>query len=91
MNLMMPGSKNMNYTYILKCADNTLYCGWTNHLEKRLKAHNEGKGAKYTKARRPVALAYYEEFLTKEDAMRREAAIKKLSRKDKLKLIGETG
>lgn len=81
----------MNYTYILKCADNTLYCGWTNHLEKRLKAHNEGKGAKYTKARRPVALAYYEEFHTKEEAMRREAAIKKLSRKDKLKLMEEPG
>ncbi|GLC79521.1 GIY-YIG nuclease family protein [Lacrimispora brassicae] len=79
----------MNYTYILKCADDTLYCGWTNHLEKRLTAHNQGKGAKYTKARRPVALAYWEEFSTKEEAMRREAAIKKLSRKDKLKLMGE--
>lgn len=81
----------MNYTYILKCADNTLYCGWTNHLENRLKAHNQGKGAKYTKTRRPVALAYWEEFSTKEEAMRREAAIKKLSRKDKLKLMGEIG
>jgi len=81
--------KNMNYTYILKCADDTLYCGWTNHLEKRLTAHNQGKGAKYTKARRPVVLAYWEEFSTKEEAMRREAAIKKLSRKDKLKLMGE--
>ncbi|MFT4005591.1 MAG: GIY-YIG nuclease family protein [Lacrimispora sp.] len=77
----------MNYTYILKCADDSLYCGWTNHLEKRLKAHNEGKGAKYTRARRPVVLAYYEEFSTKEEAMSREAAIKKLSRKDKLKLV----
>lgn len=79
----------MNYTYILRCADDTLYCGWTNHLENRLKAHNEGKGAKYTKCRRPVALAYWEEFSTREEAMRREAAIKKLSRKDKLKLMGE--
>lgn len=76
----------MNYTYLVKCADNTLYCGWTSCLEKRLQAHNEGKGAKYTKARRPVTLAYYETFSTKEEAMRREAAIKKLSRKDKLKL-----
>lgn len=50
----------MNYTYLLKCADDTLYCGWTNQLDKRLKAHNDGKGAKYTKARRPVSLAYYE-------------------------------
>ena len=77
----------MNYTYLLKCADDTLYCGWTNQLDKRLKAHNEGKGAKYTKTRRPVSLAYYEIFETKEEAMRREVAIKKLSRKDKLKLV----
>lgn len=79
----------MNYTYILRCADDTLYCGWTNHLEKRIKAHNEGKGAKYTKTRRPVSLAYFEEFETKQEAMKREAAIKKLSRKDKLNLFGE--
>ena len=77
----------MNYTYLLKCADDTLYCGWTNQLDKRLKAHNDGTGAKYTKARRPVSLAYYEIFETKEEAMRREAAIKKLSRKDKLELV----
>lgn len=76
----------MNYTYLLKCADGTLYCGWTNQLDKRIEAHNEGKGAKYTRARRPVSLAYYEIFETKEEAMRREAAIKKLSRKAKLKL-----
>lgn len=80
--------ENINYTYILKCADGSLYCGWTNHLEQRVRAHNEGKGAKYTKARRPVVLAYYEKYATKEEAMRREAAIKKLSRKDKLKLLG---
>ena len=52
----------MNYTYILKCKDGTFYTGWTNNLEKRLKDHNEGKGAKYTKARRPVELVYYEAF-----------------------------
>lgn len=79
--------ESINYTYILKCADGSLYCGWTNRLEQRVKAHNEGKGAKYTRARRPVVLAYYEEFATKEEAMRREAAIKKLPRKDKLKLL----
>lgn len=79
----------MNYTYILRCADDTLYCGWTNHLEKRIKAHNEGKGAKYTKTRRPVSLAYFEEFDTRQEAMKREAAIKKMSRKDKLNLFGE--
>ena len=77
----------MNYTYLLECADRTLYCGWTNDLKKRVKAHNEGKGAKYTKPRRPVTLVYYEEFDTKEEAMRREAAIKRLSRVQKKALI----
>lgn len=77
----------MNYTYLLECADQTLYCGWTNNLEKRLKAHNSGTGAKYTKPRRPVVLVYYEEFETKEEAMRREAAIKKLTRQEKKRLI----
>ena len=56
----------MNYTYILHCADGTLYCGWTNDLKKRLHAHNSGTGAKYTKSRRPVTLAYYEACETKE-------------------------
>ncbi len=78
----------MNYTYILRCADDTLYCGWTNHLEKRLIAHNQGKGAKYTKARRPVVLAYWEEFSTKEEAMRREAAIKKTYQEGQAKTDG---
>jgi len=80
----------MNYTYLVKCADNTLYCGWTNHLERRMEAHNQGKGAKYTKTRRPVELVYYESYPTKEEAMRREVQIKKLSRKDKLSLIEKT-
>lgn len=77
----------MNYTYILKCSDGTLYTGWTNDLDRRLEAHNSGKGAKYTKTRRPVTLAYYEEFETKELAMKREYAIKQLRKKEKLKLI----
>ena len=77
----------MNYTYILKCKDGTFYTGWTNNLEKRLKDHNEGKGAKYTKARGPVELVYYEAFLTKEEAMSREYAIKQMSRKEKEELI----
>ena len=79
----------MNYTYLLECADHTLYCGWTNDLEKRVKAHNSGCGAKYTKARRPVVLVYFEEFQTKEEAMRREAAIKRLTRKEKMRLMEE--
>lgn len=78
-----------NYMYLLLCGDGTLYCGWTNHLEERVRAHNEGRGAKYTKSRRPVTLAYYEEFDTKQEAMRREWAVKRLSRKEKLRLIGE--
>ncbi len=77
----------MNYTYILRCKDGTYYTGWTNHIEKRVKAHNQGKGAKYTRARRPVELVYYEVFDTKEEAMRREWEIKQLSRKEKEKLI----
>ena len=77
----------MNYTYILKCKDGSLYTGWTNDLEQRVAAHNTGKGAKYTKARRPVKLVYFEEFETKEQAMKREYAIKQMARKDKLELV----
>lgn len=77
----------MNYTYILECADGTFYCGWTNDLEQRIKAHNEGKGAKYTRPRRPVKLIYFETFDTKEEAMKREYRIKQLTRAQKEKLI----
>lgn len=77
----------MNYTYILKCRDGSLYTGWTNDLERRVREHNVGKGAKYTKSRRPVSLVYFEIFDTKEEAMSREYAIKHLKRKDKLKLL----
>ena len=77
----------MNYTYILKCKDGSLYTGWTNDLEQRVAAPNTGKGAKYTKARRPVELVYFEEFETKEQAMKREYAIKQMARKDKLELV----
>lgn len=77
----------MNYTYILRCKDNTLYTGWTNNLEKRIEMHNSGKGAKYTKARLPVELVYYEQFETKEEAMKREFAIKQMTRKQKDALI----
>lgn len=79
----------MNYTYILICKDGSLYTGWTNDLEKRVACHNAGKGAKYTKARIPVELAYYESFQSKEEAMRREWEIKRLTRKEKLALIEE--
>ena len=76
-----------NYTYILKCKDETLYTGWTNDIEKRLEAHNAGKGAKYTRSRRPVELVYLEQFETKEEAMRREYAIKHMTRRAKLGLV----
>ncbi|XRK15445.1 putative endonuclease [Elusimicrobium posterum] len=66
-----------NYTYILKCADGTLYTGWTNDTKKRLAAHNSGKGCKYTRTRCPVELVYSESFETKQQAMAREFAIKK--------------
>ena len=81
----------MNYTYILKCRDGTLYTGWTNDLEKRLKAHNAGHGAKYTRSRTPVELVYYETFETKVEAQKREYAIKKMTRAEKQKLIGDVG
>ena len=77
----------MNYTYIVRCRDGSLYTGWTNNLEKRIKDHNSGRGAKYTKSRRPVLMAYYEEFATKEEAMRREWEIKQLKRQEKQDLV----
>lgn len=77
----------MNYIYILRCCDDTLYTGWTNDLEKRVRTHMEGKGAKYTRARLPVSLAYYECFETKQEAMRREWEIKQMDRKEKLRMI----
>lgn len=79
----------MNYTYIVRCADDTLYTGWTNDLNNRLKAHNEGRGARYTRPRRPVELVYYEAFPSKAEAMSREYAIKKLTRRQKESLCNE--
>ena len=76
-----------NYTYILKCGDGSLYTGWSNDIAARLEQHRRGKGAKYTKSRRPVTLVYQESFDTKEEAMRREYAIKRFSRKKKMELI----
>ncbi len=76
-----------NYVYIVRCHDQTLYTGWTNHLEKRIEAHNAGKGAKYTKARRPVELVYFETFERKSDALKREYQIKQLKKSEKEKLI----
>ena len=83
----LKGDGYMNYTYILKCRDNSLYTGWTNDIDKRLKAHNDGKGAKYTNSRRPVELIYYEKYETKEEAMKREYAIKHMTRRAKEELL----
>lgn len=75
------------YAYMLRCADDTLYCGWTNDLTHRLAAHNSGQGAKYTRGRGPVRLAYSELFATQGEAMRREAQLKKLTRPQKEALL----
>lgn len=76
------------YTYMVRCQDGSLYTGWTNNLEKRVKAHNEGKGAKYTRNRRPVELVYAEMHETKQEAMSREAKIKRFTKKEKEELAG---
>ena len=81
----------MFYTYILECADGSLYTGYTNDLDKRVKAHNESKtGAKYTKGKRPVKLVYSETFKSLSKALKREVQIKNLTRKQKLELIGKS-
>ena len=78
---------NINYTYIVECSDGTYYTGWTTDIRKRILIHNAKKGAKYTRARTPVKLVYLEQADTKQQAMRREAQIKKLSRYEKELLI----
>lgn len=75
------------WVYILRCRDGTLYTGITDDVERRLKAHNSGKGAKYTRGRGPVEMVYREQHLNKSAALKREIAIKKLSREEKLTLI----
>ena len=75
------------YTYILECGDGSLYTGWTNDLGKRVKTHNAGQGAKYTRSRLPVRLVYFEAFADKREAQSREYQIKKLTRAQKLALI----
>ena len=75
------------YAYIVECADGTLYSGWTNDLEKRVAAHNAGQGAKYTRSRLPVRLRYFETFEEKSDALKRECALKRMTRAEKMTLI----
>jgi putative endonuclease len=75
------------FVYIIECADKTLYTGWTTDIERRLKAHNAGRGARYTQQRRPVRLVYLEELPDRRAAQKRELEIKRLSRTGKLKLV----
>ena len=77
------------YVYILRCGDGTLYTGMTDDVQRRLAAHRAGKGAKYTRGRGPLELAYAEEQPDKSAAMRRECAIKRLRREEKERLIQE--
>ena len=77
------------YCYILECSDGTFYTGWTNDPERRVAQHNKGRGARYTKTRRPVKLVYLEEQPDKIAALKRERAIKKMRRTQKSKLVDE--
>jgi putative endonuclease len=77
----------IHYVYILECADGALYTGWTTDIEHRIRTHNSGKGAKYTRSRLPVTLIYSEKYETKSEALKREHAIKKLSHDEKAALI----
>jgi putative endonuclease len=77
----------MHYVYIVECKDGTLYTGYTVDLEKRMSAHNDGKGAKYTRGRLPIVLKYFEEYNVKNDALKREIKIKSYNKSRKLKLI----
>ncbi len=77
----------MNYVYLLRCADGSLYCGWTTDLKARLAAHNSGRGAKYTRSRLPVALAYSEAYEDRREALSREWHIKRMSHAEKEEMI----
>ena len=74
------------FVYLLRGADGSLYCGWTNDPQRRLRAHNEGRGAKYTRSRRPVALVWLERCGDRSAALRREREIKRMSREEKIRL-----
>ena len=80
----------MCYIYIVRCSYDTLYTGWTTNIERRIKCHNSGKGAKYTRCRLPVELVYFETFEDKSTALKREYEIKQLSRDKKLLLINQS-
>ena len=79
----------MYFAYIMRCADGTLYTGYTDDIARREAVHNSGRGAKYTRSRLPVKMVYHESFATRSEAMKRECAIKRLLREQKLKLIAD--
>lgn len=79
--------ENNHYFYVLQCSDTSYYAGYTNNLEKRIATHNAGKGAKYTKARTPVSCIYFEQFESKQEALRKEYAFKQLTRAQKIQYM----
>lgn len=81
--------ENNHFVYILRCADNTLYTGYTTNIKRRIKMHESGKGAKYTRGRAPFTLVFEQSFPTKSEAMQKEHAIKQLSRSEKVMLINK--
>lgn len=85
----MVKNNDNHYIYILECGDGSYYTGYTNDLTQRLRKHEEGKGAKYTRGRGPLSLVFQESFSTKQEAMRMEFAVKKLNRSEKERIIKE--
>lgn len=86
----MKNDEKTYYAYMVRCADGTIYSGYTTEPRRRIAVHNRGLGAKYTRSRLPVKLVYIKSFPTKRDALKQEAALKKLSHADKITLIEES-
>jgi len=78
------------FVYLLRCSDGSLYCGWTNDVQRRLVEHEAGTASRYTRSRRPVKVAWWAEMASRSEAMREEARIKRLSRAEKLALFGQS-
>lgn len=87
---MKPSEARKHYAYMLRCADGTIYSGYTTDPNRRATVHNSGRGAKYTRSRLPVELVFFECFPTKSEALKREAELKKLGHTQKLSLISQT-
>ncbi len=87
----MPATAPSAFVYVLHCVDGSLYCGWTNDVERRLEQHRAGRASRYTRSRLPVELAWSQQMASRTDAMSEEARIKRLSRADKLRLVSQSG